>query len=494
MDLETLLSFSWGSMLPEFIILGTATLLSLIDLFMNPKASRKPLAWIGTLGIIAALAVLMTQLNDPVVSILNETYRLDSFAKAFKMILLVGSGLVLVLAVHHNDKGEMNDHGEFYYLFLTALLGAMIMASSADMITLFIGLELVSLSSYVLVGIRKRNALSTEASMKYVINGGIATAITLFGMSYIYGLTGHTNLINISHALKIGAVVTFHNVLFIAIIITLVGLFFKIAAAPFHMWAPDVYQGAPTPVTAFLSVVSKTAGFIMIWRLLLIVILSLDAEFQKYVEAILIVLAALTMIVGNTIALRQQNIKRMLAYSSIAHAGYLLVPFFAGSDSMMTLWFYLVAYLFMNLGVFTIVQIITEKEGNEEIRAFSGLYLRAPMLAVLMGIFLISLAGIPFTAGFMGKVWIILGALGEELYVLVAIMVGTTVISYVYYFKVLLHMFFRPSFSKGKITVAYPLLIVAFICAIGTIVLGIFPGLALDFFDANFTFADMFSE
>ncbi|OZM56370.1 NADH-quinone oxidoreductase subunit N [Lottiidibacillus patelloidae] len=494
MDLETLLSYSWGSMLPEFIILGTATLLTLIDLFMGDKTSRKPLAYLGLAGVIAAFIALTMQIGDPVSIILNETYRLDSFAIAFKLILLAGTGLVLLLAVNHNDRGEMDDHGEFYYLFLTALLGAMMMASSADMITLFIGLELVSLSSYVLVGIRKRNKNANEAAMKYILNGGIATAITLFGMSYIYGLTGYTNLFLIHDSLQYGMAVANQDILLIAIIITFIGLAFKIAAAPFHMWAPDVYQGAPTPVTAFLSVVSKTAGFIMLWRLVLIVIDVLDVEYQQYIENMLIILAGLTMVVGNTIALKQTNIKRMFAYSSIAHAGYLLVPFFAGVDTMVTLWFYLVVYLFMNIGAFTIIQIVSEKERTAEITAFGGLYKRAPLLASLMGLFLISLAGIPFTAGFMGKIWIIFGALSEELYILVAVMITTTVISYVYYFRVMMQMFFRTPFSEGKVSAPVTMLIVAFICAAGTLILGIMPGLGIDFFENNFYMIDLFVE
>jgi NADH-quinone oxidoreductase subunit N len=494
MDLETLLSYSWGSMLPEFIILGTATLLSLIDLFMGEKSSRKPLAYMAIAGVIAAFIALTLQLNDPVQVILNETYRLDSFAKAFKFIILAGGALVLLLAVAHRDNGEMEDHGEFYYLFLMAVLGAMMMASSADIITLFIGLELVSLTSYILVGIRKRNVQSNEAAMKYVLNGGIATAITLFGISYIYGLSGHTNLFKVYDALQIGSALTQHNLLLLGILITFIGIAFKIAAAPFHMWAPDVYQGAPTPVTAFLSVVSKTAGFILLWRLLLIVVDALDPDLQGYVLVTVIVLAGITMIVGNTVALRQSNIKRMFAYSSISHAGYLLVPFVTGIEAMGTIWFYLVVYMFMNIGAFAIIQIVTEQEKSEEIRTFSGLYLRSPLLAVLMGLFLISLAGIPFTAGFMAKIWIILGALGEDLYMIVAVMVVTTVISYVYYFRVMLQMFFRPSFSKEKVQTPAALLTVAFICAAGVLILGILPGLGLDFFNDNFQMMDMLNK
>lgn len=499
MDLQTLLSYNWGLMAPEFVILGAATLLSLIDLFMGDRQNRKPLVWIGLAGIVIALIFLTGQLGDEPADILNSTYQFDPFSQSFKFILLVGAAFVLLIAMHYEPKGGLQYRGEFYYLTLTALLGAMMMASSADLITLFIGLELLSISSYILAGIQKSSLQSNEAAMKYVINGGISTAFTLFGLSYIYGLTGSTNLFEIGSRLANLPNGELPYLAGLAFIITFVGLSFKIATVPFQMWAPDVYQGSPTPVTAFLSVVSKTAGFVIIIRLFLTAFHSTpglaeeDYNLLWSLKPIIAYLAAITMIVGNTIALRQKNIKRLFAYSSIAHAGYLLVPFVSLSPLWFEgIWFYLVAYLLMNMGVFAILQVVTMKAGSDDITSFSGLYKRAPLVAVAMAIFLVSLAGIPGTAGFIGKLNIFIGALGPITQmgpfpghiVLVSIMMATTVISYFYYFGIMKQMFMvkAPDTEENKIKLPTGVLVVVALSVIGTILFGIFPSLAFDFF------------
>jgi NADH-quinone oxidoreductase subunit N len=498
MDLDTLLSFEWGTMTPEFIILGILTLLSVLDLFLPKHVDRKILGWIGFVGVILALVSLVSLIGHDTTSILFDTFRLDSFAIAFKLILLVGAALVLLLAIdfNHNEGLELYK-GEFYYLFLAALLGAMMMASSGDLITLFVGLELLSIPSYILAGMRKRNLKSNESAMKYVINGGISSAITLFGMSYVYGIAGTTNLKGI--ATVFGGISDAQHIyiLGLAFFMIFVGLSFKLASAPFHMWAPDVYEGAPTPVTAFLSVVSKTAGFVIILRILLSVFgyipvtqedgqqIPLLFAIQDYIAF----LAGATMIIGNVIALRQHNIKRLFAYSSIAHAGYILVALTAMSFvTFDAIWFYLLAYALMNLGAFAIIQLITMKTGSEDIKHFAGLYRRAPLLAVAMGIFILSLAGIPGTAGFIGKLNIFMGALmvDQAHYVLVSIMIATTVVSYFYYFGIMTQMFFRPAADEAKIVMPAGTTAVILFTAIATILFGIMPNLALDFLHTNF--------
>lgn len=499
MDLETLLSYPWGIMAPEFTILIVATLLSLLDLFMKDKTNRSRLAWLALAGVILALIFLVRQLGSPVQMILYDTYRLDSFAIAFKFILLVGTAFVLVMAVDYGKK-EIQYRGEFFYLLLTALLGGMIMASSADMITLFVGLELLSLSSYIMVGLRKKNIQSNESAFKYLVNGGIATAITLFGMSYVYGLTGHTNLFEIAAAMQNPVIMENSFLLIFAFFLVFIGLTFKVAAVPFHMWSPDVYQGAPTPVTAFLSVVSKTAGFALILRMLLVIfaaapgispMMPLLLDTQMYIA----VLAGLTMIVGNVMALRQTNIKRLFAYSSIAQAGYLLVPFVTLSVVMFeNVWFYLVAYLFMNLGAFAVLQIVTTQRKSEDIKSFAGLYRQSPLLAIGMGIFLISLAGIPISAGFMGKFYIFIGAISMGHIYLAAIMIVTSVISYFYYFGIMTQMFFRPDTTGEKLPIPIGMYIVIIIAIIATVGLGLFPGVALDFFNQYFDFSQLFQR
>jgi len=499
MDLETLLGYEWGIMAPEFIILGVATLLSLLDLFMGRNRDRRPLAWIGIAGIIAAIAFLVGMVGNDVTSILADTFRLDSFAIAFKLLLLVGAGMVLLLAMNDQPKEGIEYRGEYFYLLLTGLLGAMVMSSSGDLITIFVGLELLSISSYILAGLRKRNQLSNESAMKYVINGSISTAITLFGLSYVYGLAGTTNLKEIF--------LSFSNlqgnqelyILGIALLMIVVGISFKLATAPFHMWAPDVYQGAPTPVTAFLSVVSKTAGFIVLLRLVVTVFGNVpsgdeESPFLLYrLQDFIAVLAGITMIVGNTVALKQRNIKRLLAYSSIAHAGYLLVAFATLSYFMFdAIWFYLLAYLFMNIGVFAIIQVISNKTDSEDISEFAGLYQRSPITAIALGILILSLAGIPGTAGFIGKVNIFLGAFmtNPAHYVLASVMIATTVVSYFYYFGIFTQMFFRPAGDKSKIQLPVGVLIVMILSVVGTIVFGLFPGIAFDFLTSINNFGD----
>jgi NADH-quinone oxidoreductase subunit N len=491
MDTQTLLSFEWGAMAPEFIILGVATLLSLLDLFLKPSIDRKQFAWLGLAGIIVAFGVLITQLDNPAVQILENTYRLDSFSKLFKILLLIGGAFVMLLAADYDPREKLEYRGEFYYLFLTALLGAMMMASSGDLITLFVGLELLSISSYILAGLRKKHLPSNEAAMKYVINGGISTAIILFGMSYIYGLTGTTNLSKISQRLEGILAQDLQYIAIIAFIMVFVGLSFKLATAPFHMWAPDVYEGSPMPVTAFLSVVSKTAGFVIILRIFLTIFsktpgeggtTSLIVSMSDYIA----IIAAITMIVGNTIALRQRNVKRLFAYSSIAHAGYVLVAFMALSPFMLdSIWFYLLSYALMNFGAFAILQLVVSKTGKEDISEFTGLYRKSPLLALALGVFIISLAGIPGTAGFIAKLNIFTGALLMEHYLIVSIMVGVTVISYVYYFGLLGQIFFRPANDSEKIKFPFSTALLILICVVGTIGLGIFPNLALDVFYQN---------
>ncbi|RFU60720.1 NADH-quinone oxidoreductase subunit NuoN [Peribacillus glennii] len=506
MDMETMLSYDWGAMAPEFIILGTAILLSILDLFAPKQFNRRSLAWLGLTGIFLAFITLLGLMGQETVSILHDTFKLDSFAVAFKLILLFGSALVIVMAHSYEPPEGMNEYrGEFYYLFLAALLGAMVMASSGDLITLFVGLELLSISSYILAGMRKKNLQSNEAAMKYVVNGGISTAITLFGMSYLYGLSGTTNLKEMS-AWMVGVFDSQFQYLFgLAFFMILVGLTFKIASAPFHMWAPDVYQGAPTPVTAFLSVISKTAGFAMIYRILIGLFITAPGDsmgaftFLEKNQVYLAFLAGITMIIGNILALRQRNIKRLFAYSSIAQAGYVLVAVATlggGTFLFDTVWFYLMAYVFMNLGAFSVIQLVTEKSDTEDISGFAGLYKRSPWLAAVLSIFLLSLAGIPGTAGFIGKLNIILGSVTVEPghYVLASIMMGTTVISYFYYFGIMTQMFFRPVQGAGNIKIPAGISVVLIVCAIGTILFGIMPSLAFDFLHVNFgDFADFFA-
>jgi NADH-quinone oxidoreductase subunit N len=482
-------------MTPEFLILGVIAILVLMDLFMPKHMDRKMIGWIGIVAILAAMVATASMVGGPVESILHDTFRIDSFALAFKLLLLGGGALVLFLAVSYEPKdGVERYQAEFYYLFMTALLGAMLMTSSGDLITLYIGLELLSIPSYILAGIRKFHSQSNESAMKYVINGSISSAITLFGMSYVYGLTGTTNLLDMASKLATLSDSNHVYLLTLAFLMIVVGLGFKLAAAPFHMWAPDVYQGAPTPVTAFLSVVSKTAGFVIVIRILLTVFGFAATDGQGSIPILynmqnyLAVIAAATMIIGNVVALKQTDIKRLFAYSSIAHAGYLLVAFTALTPNMFySIWFYLLAYLLMNLGAFAIIQVVTEKAGSTKITEFAGLYRRSPALAVSMGILLISLAGFPGTAGFIGKLNIFLGALYAEPghYLLASIMIAATVVSYFYYFGIMTQIFFRPAADNSKFNIPFGIVVVLLVAVVGSVLFGILPNIAFDFLQNN---------
>ncbi|MBB6453975.1 NADH-quinone oxidoreductase subunit N [Salirhabdus euzebyi] len=486
MDLKTLLSFEWGMMAPEFTILIVAVILSLIDLF-GKDSIKKYIPSFAVAGIGLALIFLLFQYGHEEVSILYDTYIFDSFAFSFKFILLIGTLLIFFMVLSKQKDEEITDRGEYVYLLLSALLGTMMMASSGDLITLFVGLELLSLSSYIMVAMRKRNKRANEGAMKYIINGGIATAFTLFGMSYIYGISGTTKLVDISREMS-SALGTTEPIATVGFIILFVGLAFKISSVPFHMWTPDVYEGAATPVSAFLSVVSKAAGFVIIIRLF-VTIFNTGVEGNETLYSSMIgfvaILAILSMLIGNIIALRQRNMKRLIAYSSIGHAGYILIPIV--SLSAMTLenvWFYLLAYSFMTIGAFMVIYILEQSEKSEDISIFTGLFQRSPVLAISMTIFLLSLAGIPGTAGFIGKFNIFVGAISADpaQYILVGVMAVATVISYLYYFNILIQMFIRQPEFEGRRTVNKMQAVPLIACITGTIVLGIFPFIALNFF------------
>ncbi len=502
MDVNNIFSYNWSYLLPEFIILGFATLLSLIDLFMGKRSSRAVIGWLALLGVMLAgwfVVRNMQTLNEPV-SYMADMMRVDDFGNAFKLLFLTGVAFTLILSLSYLKSGEITHQGEYYYLLLAGLLGAMVMASSADLITLFIGLELLSLSSYVLVGLRKRSIQSNEASLKYVVSGSIATAVTLFGMSYVYGLTGTTNLYVISQRLGEAYSGGYGFLVLLSFAFLTVGLAFKISAVPNHMWAPDVYQGAPTPITAFLAVVSKAAGFAIVIRLLLTAYLGLIEGQERLILTelswYLSIIAGLSMIIGNTMALRQTNVKRLMAFSGIAQAGYLLVPFVTLTQFFFgqTI-FYLFAYLLMSFGAFAVIMVVTREQQTEELKAFAGLYHRSPLAAVAMTIFLLSLAGIPVTAGFFGKFYLFLSAFYHGSYWLAGIMFATSVISYYYYFGIIRQMYMRTGSTEAPIRFPIGVALVVVLTALATVVFGIVPEVATQYIqthlNAGFDFGNM---
>lgn len=497
---------------PELTLVISAIIMSLIDLALPRRFDRNWFGWLALAGIVISTIFVIGQIidlsaahtdgaaNAQAIQLLNQSYRVDDFANFFKLLFLVGTGLIVFMSIGSMKEKEVPYIGEYYYLLLPATLGAMIMASSGDLITLFVGLELLSITSYILVGMRKRHLHSTEGAFKYLVLGGISSAFVLYGMSFLYGIAGTTNIVGINAAITEN-LSSFEGLIYISFFLMLTGFGFKIAAAPFHSYAPDVYQGAPTPVTAFLAVVTKGAGLAILFRIVYSIFYGVgSAEGSKLSEDVflsLFVLAATAMIVGTALALKQRNMKRLLAYSGVANAGYLLVPLatqfsFFHYSNFSEMFFYLVAYLFMNIGAFAVLMAVSAAEGHDEVKGFAGLYYRAPYTAAAMVILLLSLSGLPITGGFFGKLYILLGTLQLQNYWLAIIMIVTSAVSFYYYFSIIRQMYLRTSGAAHEIKLTAPLAITIWICAIATVLLGIFPQWVLNYLEGSFSLIEDF--
>jgi NADH-quinone oxidoreductase subunit N len=360
--------------------------------------------------------------------------------------------------------------GEYYFLVLCATLGMMIMAGGIDLITSFIGLETMAVSFYILTGFIKPSQRSNEAAVKYFLLGAFSLGILLYGMSLLYGVSGSTNLHQVAAVLAGRAR---DPLVVLAVILVVAGMGFKIAAVPFHMWAPDVYEGAPTPITAFLSVGSKAASFAMLLRIFVEGLPSMSADWQLLFE----VLAIVTMTVGNLAALTQTNLKRMLAYSSIAHAGYLLIGVVAGTPlGVSAMLIYLLVYAFMQLGAFTVIVMMRRADVvGDELKDFSGLYLRHPAAAFAMLLFMLSLGGIPPTAGFMGKFWLFRAAIESGHVGLAVVGVLNSAVSLYYYLRLVVFMYLKKETSGSEPTASPALALTLAVAVAATLVLGVYP-------------------
>jgi NADH-quinone oxidoreductase subunit N len=487
------LSFSsvWEVMAPELILVLFGFGMLVFDLFVSKETSRRISPWLGVAGLLVALLLVLRNFgvvaDGGMKELSDMLYVLDDYGNVFKVIFILGTMFTLLMSIdffRHNPGVKV---AEYSYLLMFATVGAMVMASAYDLITLFVGLELLSISSYILVAIRRDHAKGSEGAMKYLVTGAIASAFALYGMSFLYGVTGATN---IAHSAQMIAQMwmEYKPLLVLAFLLMLVGFGVKVALVPFHMWAPDTYEGAPNPITSFLAVVSKAAGFALIFRLF---IWGFGREFNE-LYMYLVILAALTMVVGNIAALVQKNIKRLLAYSSVAQAGYLLIPLavLGNGNAQENIWlalgevtFYLAAYLFMTMGAFAILTHVTREAGNETVEAFRGLYKRSPFQAVAMTVFMLSMAGMPITAGFFGKFYIFLGAINTQMYWLAALLFLTSAIAFYYYFGVLKAIYMKDSeapVTEQKLALPWSLGLIAWVGVIGTVALGVFPSLFLD--------------
>lgn len=419
---------------------------SLIVLFLGFGGSEKNSRRIGYFSLFGLLITLVLSVQTPNGNFFGETFIVDNYARAFKLIFILSAVLTILGSIDFIVK-KLNHIGEFYSLLLLCTTGMMFLASAGELISMYVSLELSTIALYILATYMKRDLKSTEAGLKYLIIGAASSGILLFGLSLIYGLTGTTVMKEIGMLLFIGPGTKLAA--YFAIVMFVAGFGFKLAAAPFHMWAPDVYEGAPTPVTAFLSVASKAAGLVAFVRLFFEALLIAKSEWVVILE----VVAILAMVIGNVIALLQKNIKRMLAYSSIAQIGYVLVALSAGIDlSVASMMIFLLAYLFANIGAFIVVIAFSNVTGSDKIEDYSGLMERSPIMAVVMSIFMLSLVGIPPTAGFFAKYWLFGAAVKEGLYGIVIVAILTSVISLFYYMNVVRVMFFLPPKDSSEIS------------------------------------------
>ncbi len=464
-------------LLPEFVLAAVAMVVLVADVFV-PRARASVLAWISLAGIVATLLALVPAAGVQM-TIARGMVAIDGFSLFFQTLFLLAAGLTILTSIRYLQI-EGARAGTFFFLILCATLGMMFMAAGSDLITIFIGLETMAISFYVLAGFLKPSPRSNEAAVKYFLLGTFSLGLLLYGMSILYGLSGTTNLGEIAGVL---ASEERSRWVVLAVILVAAGVAFKIAAVPFHMWAPDVYEGAPTPIAGFLSVGSKAASFAMLLRIFVQGLPSLNADWRL----LFYVLSVMTMTVGNIAALTQSNVKRMLAYSSIAHAGYLLIGVVAGTPRGVTaMLVYLFIYAFMQLGAFAVVTMLRRQDViGDELKDLSGLFARNPVAALAMLVFMLSLGGIPPTAGFMGKFYLFSAAIEAGYVWLAVIGVLNSAISLYYYFRVVVFMWIKTE-TIGSRAVVNPAMAVALTLALaGTLFFGVYPRALFGFADAS---------
>ena len=453
----------------ELAVALVALLVFFLSLAMKPERKRD-LGYVVGGGLLAIF--LLSFFVETGGGLFGGAYLMDGLALFAKQLFLVASFLCVLGSLALPIPTFERRAAEYYLLLLASLLGMMILASARELILLFVAFELMSIPLYVLAGFLKREPEAVEASLKFFLVGSLSTAILAYGLSFIYGVTGTTQLDAILKALKAG-----HPLLLLGMILTLAGFGFKIAAVPFHMWAPDTYEAAATPYVAWLSVAPKAAGFVAIFRVYLE---GLSTEADRWAPYAA-VLAAITIVAGNLMALPQRNVKRLLAYSGIAHIGYMLLGLAAVSTyGAAMILFYLVTYVFSNMGAFLVVEAIIRSEGSEDLNAFRGLAQRSPLLALAMLLFLLSLGGIPFMAGFWAKLYVFWAAAQAGRYGLVLLGAVMTVVALYYYLMVAKRMYIEPPERAYRIPVEPSLGLALVISALAVVLIGLYPRPLLD--------------
>ncbi|GIW43454.1 MAG: NADH-quinone oxidoreductase subunit N [Candidatus Binatia bacterium] len=461
---------SWIPLLPLLVVTGTAVLVLIADLF-SEGPDYDALGWIGLIGLVLAVGIAVPLWNQSGTTMAG-VLALDRYGLFFTVLFCLGSGLTLLLSMNYLETTDIRC-GDYYTLILFSTVGMILMAMSVDLIVIFLGLEVMSIAAYALAGIWRTQVRSNEAALKYFVLGAFASGFLLLGIALLFGASGETLLPRIAESAAPGS--ADQRMLLVAgAALLLVGFGFKVAAAPFHSWAPDVYEGAPTAVTAFMAAGIKAAAFAAFVRIFVDTLSPLAADWRDA----LWVLAVLTMSVGNFSALVQRNIKRLLAYSSIAHAGYLLVGMVAGGEGGgAAVLFYLAVYTLMTVGAFAVVIALGRRgQPNEDLDDWAGVGLRNPFLGFAMTVFMLSLAGVPPLAGFMGKFYLFSAALDAGYVWLTVIAVLNSLVSVYYYVGVLVKMYMTEGGAEVEAPMARPYLFAALLATVaGTIVVGLFP-------------------
>ena len=454
--------------MPEIVLSFGGMLMLFLELFMKGRNSFHQ--W--TTFALFFLAFWMVAINGgDGTSGFGGMVRADLFSQFISFTVLIGGALTVMAGKEYFIEREWH-RGEYYSLILFASAGMLFMTRGTDLLIIFLGLELLSISLYILVGYFRDRLISNEAGLKYLLLGAFSSGFLLYGIAFIYGAFGSTNLMEIRTA-GIPAGVTF---LYVGLSLLFVGLAFKVALVPFHMWSPDVYEGAPTPVTGFMATTTKAAAFAAMIRILLYSFPQIHIDMIP----LLWILSALTMTVGNVLAIQQKSVKRMLAYSSIAHAGYLMVGITIGTNvGAAGMLFYLLGYLFMNIGAFTVVQLLEGKDETKlDLDSYAGLANKRPALSIAMTIFMFALAGFPLTAGFTGKFFVFSSAMNEGFIWLIVIAVLNSLISVYYYLRVVVNMYMKPGETEVEhLPVGSSAGLVLLICVYAIIHIGIFPSL-----------------
>jgi proton-translocating NADH-quinone oxidoreductase chain N len=457
--------------IPELILLGTAFAVLFLDLLIPQK---KALSVFALLGIGMSLTFL--RYPEVPLPLFFGFFVVDPFSFFFKIVALGVVALTLLASLAYEPwdpqgkRGPLPYSGEYTTLFLFMAFGLILMGSSTNLLMIFLSIEFVSLLSYLLTGFLKKNSRSKEAALKYLLFGSLSSGIMLYGMSILFGLTGEIDLALVQEKLAQNG--SFDALALSSLLLILVGLGFKISMAPFHLWAPDVYEGAPTPVTGFLTVGPKALGFAVILR----VLGSGFPELQGTWGALLAALSMLTMTIGNVVAISQTNIKRLLAYSSIAQAGYILMGLAVSNEiGIVGVLIYLIAYALTNLGAFLCVISASNHFGTDELESYAGLGQRSPFLAFSLTLFLLSLAGIPPLAGFIGKFFVFASAIQGRFFTLAIVAALNSAVAAFYYFKIVRQMYLVPATSTEPLSHPAPLWIALMVTLAGVILLGLLP-------------------